>query len=98
MSNQYDVGRIVRVSCSFTTSTGLAFDPTTVIATIKKPGGVLATYQYGSGPDVVKDTTGQYHVDFEITLAGLWYYRWYSTGALKASSQSYFRVRKVEAQ
>ncbi len=98
MANQYDVGRIIRLSTTFTTSTGAAFDPATIIAVVKDPSGAVTSYQYGSSAEVIRDATGQYHVDIETTLPGIWYYRWYATGAQKASNQSHFKVRKVEAQ
>lgn len=97
MANQYDVGRVIRVSGSFATNTGYAFDPTNVFVAVKTPARVTTIYQYGSGDSVKKSAVGAYYLDVDTTLPGLWYYRWYST-EVKTSGQAYFKVRKVQAQ
>jgi hypothetical protein len=41
---------------------------------------------YGVGAELVKDSTGVYHVDIDADEAGKWLYRFYSTGTGQASS------------
>lgn len=90
--NSYDVGDYVRISNAFTTLvTGAAIDPTTVSLVVRAPDGTSTTYTY-AGATVTKDSTGSYHADIPATMAGLWRYRWTSTGTGAASEESVFEV------
>ena len=77
MANEYDVGDAVRVSTStaFTDSNSTAFDPDTITAKFKNPSGTTTPYVYGTDAERVKDATGDYHFDINVTAAGTWYYR-----------------------
>lgn len=92
MANTYDVGDLIRVSAAFTSS-GAALDPTALTARYKTPSGATTTLVYGTDAGLVKDSTGNYHVDVSATEAGVWYYRFASTGTGQAASESAFRVR-----
>jgi len=92
MANTYDVGDSVRISGSFTVL-NVATDPTAVLMKVKKPGATESTvYDYGQA-QVVKDSTGKFHVDIIIDRSGRWYYRWEGTGACYAASEDSFMVR-----
>ena len=94
----YDLGDEVRVSGHFTTiSTGADQDPTAIFLSIKNPSGTLTTYQYGVDVIIVKDSVGDYHADIDANVAGLWYYRWFSTGTGKAADEGTFEVEDAEA-
>lgn len=91
MSN-YPVGNTIRVTAAFTNSAGTAIDPTAVYCTVLSPAGVTTTYQYGVDGALIKDSTGNYHLDIDASSAGEWRYRWYSTGTGKAAEESVFWV------
>jgi hypothetical protein len=87
--NQYPLGNTIRVSSTFTNLVGGAFvDPTTVQCNIRDPTGKLQVFTATNG--VVKDTVGQYHLDINPSFVGIWYYKWYGTGANLASGDSKF--------
>lgn len=65
----YDVGDIATVSASFTNDLGAAADPTVVTATGYAPDGTVANYTVTAG-QIVKDSTGHYHIDIPVALAG----------------------------
>lgn len=90
--NTYDVGDLVRVSGEFKASGGALSDPTVVYVKYKDPSGNETTKQYGVDAAVVKDATGQYHLDIDVDEAGTWYYRWYSTGTGQAAKEVEFIV------
>ena len=69
-----DQGQSVRLSFEFRQS-GTVFDPTVVKASVRKPGGKVVTYVYGTDAALVKDSTGSYHLDLLCHLPGLWHYR-----------------------
>lgn len=87
----YDIGDVVRISSEFTQAT-VALDPTTVLLKVKLPDGTSVAYTYALA-EVTKDSTGHYHRDVAITLAGVYRYRWTSTGTGQASEEQWFDVR-----
>lgn len=93
----YDLGDSVRVTASFADpDTGDAVDPDTVGFKYKDPLGEVTTLVYGDGARIVKDSTGNYHVDVDANLAGRWYYRFYSTGAGQAATEQAFTVQRSQ--
>lgn len=91
--NTYEEGDLVRISATFTTD-GVPIDPSAVIFKYKTPAGEITTKIYGTDPEVIKDGTGQYHIDVSVEEDGLWSYRVYSTGTGQAAAESEFSVRK----
>lgn len=82
----YHVGDVVTIYGAWTNAGGTATDAGTVYAHYRDPAGTATTYTYGSDAELVKDSTGVYHVDISAALAGTWYYRFYSTGSGQAAS------------
>jgi hypothetical protein len=92
-TNQYDIGDEVRCTGTFTDESGTAQDPASVAFRFKAPSATTATaYVYGTDAEVVKDSTGVYHVDLDITEAGTWYTRWSATGVGQAAGEGQFYV------
>lgn len=94
----YAKGALVRVTGAFTTAAGTAQDPATVKVTVRKPNGQVSTYTYGTDAAVVKDSTGNYHLDVDANLPGRWVYRWFSTGAGQAADEEHFDVTDPETE
>lgn len=91
--NEYDLGDLVRCSGSFTTTAGAAMDPAAVFFKVKDPEGTVSTpIQYGVDAALVKDSTGNYHVDVDANKSGTWRYRFYSTGNGQAADEGSFNV------
>jgi hypothetical protein len=84
--NPYNKGDLVRVSAAFTNAAGTAVDPTAVYAQYRSPNGTLTTLVYVTDEELVKDSTGNYHVDISADQAGYYSYRFYSTGTGQAAS------------
>jgi hypothetical protein len=66
MINYYKKGQKVRVSCIFAVN-GTPTDPTTITCKVMDPSRNVSTYVFGTGADLVKDSTGVYHVDVVTT-------------------------------
>jgi hypothetical protein len=92
MANTYDIGDAARISAAFTNAAG-PVDPTTIVLTVRTPDGAHTTYTYGTDVALVKDSTGNYHVDLAITQVGTVRYRWVSTGTGAAAEEGRFDVR-----
>lgn len=89
---KYTIGNLIRVSAAFTNSGGSAVDPGQVRAKVKSPLGVITTYTYGTDAALVKDSTGNYHLDVEPTVQGVWKYRWEGLTSNKGAGESSFTV------
>lgn len=97
MARTYDLDSLIRVTATWSDTAGSAIDPTTVTLYIKSPASTLTTLVYGVDTDLVKDTTGVYHADINVTESGKYYYRFKGTGAAQASSEYWFSVKGVQA-
>lgn len=85
----YSVGQLVRLSVAFTIS-GVATDPTTVTLKVKDPTGTETTYTYAAA-QIVKDSTGNYHMDYTVPAhLGYYFYGYEGAGTVIASSESSF--------
>lgn len=90
--NVFDVGDLVRCSAVF--NDGAAdVDPSTVTFKVKTPSGAVTTYVYNTDVQLVKDSTGNYHVDVSATAPGEWAVRYSSTGTGQAAGERRFRVQ-----
>lgn len=96
MANTYDKSDVVRCSGAFTDADGVAADPTTVTFWWQTPAGVESSYVYSTDDELVKDSTGNYHVDLTIDEDGVWYHRLEGTGTNAAGAEMYFDIRKSE--
>lgn len=100
MITQYDQGDQVRVSATFADiDTGAATDPTNVYFDfLEKADGTLTQYTYGIDSQLVRDSTGVYHVDINTgALSGMLVWRFYSTGAAQyAADEGSFYVKPSE--
>lgn len=94
--NSYDKGDVIRCSGAFTNAAGEAQDPTAVLFKFKTPAGVTTTYTYDADDELVKDSTGNYHVDIDAGEIGLWSYRFYSTGSGQAAAEGQFSIKRTE--
>jgi len=92
MASSYDVGDLVRVALAFTDALGAAADPTTVQGRFRDPSGAITTYVFGTGSELVKDSTGNYHFELSTTASGEWRYRGEGTGAVQAAAENRFTV------
>jgi hypothetical protein len=89
----YDIADIVTLSGAFTNSGGVATDPTTITFDLTEPDAVTTSYVYGTDSELVKDSTGNYHVAWPITKSGLHAWRMAGTGAVETAQEGVFYAR-----
>lgn len=84
---EYDIGDKVRSSIVFANSSGTSTDPTVVTFAWRIADGTTTTFLYGTDAELVKDDTGDYHVDLTLATAGVYYIRWLGTGTVAAADE-----------
>lgn len=90
-------GDAVRLSVAFTNSAGTATDPTTITLKVRPKGGAEEVFVHGTDAELVKDSTGNYHLDYTVPAIapdrGLtFYYQWIGTGAVAVVEPGTFSV------
>lgn len=86
--SEYDAGSLVRVTGTFRDINGAVADPALVQFKYLNPAGSATTYVYGTHSQLVKDSTGIYHVDLTLASAGTWRVRFESSGTGQAAQES----------
>ena len=94
MAMHFDYGDNPRVTATFETASGTDTDPTAVYFKFTNPAGTTTTYEYGTDAEVVKSATGVYYVDIDCSAAGVYLWRFYSTGTGQASEEGWFVVEE----
>ena len=94
--NTYSKGDLVRVTGVFKNAAGSAFDPATVRYKFKTPTGTVTTYIYGTDAQLVKDAVGNYHVDIDADMVGVYYDRWEAVGTGKSAVEGGFTVSESQ--
>lgn len=92
----FDLGDLVRCSAEFRNSADVLVDPATVTFKIKPPESDVVEYIYGTDTELIKDSTGKYHVDIDANSAGTWFYRFFSTGSSQGASEREFVVARSQ--
>lgn len=87
-----NVGDRMQVPTTFTNAAGAVADPTTVTFRFDSPSKANTVYVYGVDGQLVRDSTGVYHVNIDPDEAGLWSWRFEGTGAIVAANQGQFRA------
>lgn len=91
VGGSYTIGNGVRLSAQFYNGTTLT-DPTEVRCRIIDPTGAETVRIWPSGVGITRDATGTFHADVTPTIAGIWHYRWQSSGQLDAANEGAFTV------
>lgn len=99
--NTYDIGDPIRVSAIFKNDSGIEADPDSVTLLLKRgAAGTETSHVYLTDPDVIRDSAGRYHYDFDVTAADAAhpqrsiFYRWKGTGTgVRNASERWVKIR-----
>lgn len=94
MPNLYKIGQVVRCKGRFRDTDGEYRDPTSVFFQLINPSDVQTSLEYGVDGTLVKESTGVYYVDVDVGAigAGMYNYRFYSTGTYQTANEDRFEV------
>ena len=76
MYDKITAGETVKFSANITNLKNKAEDPVGIKFVIKTPANVVTTYQYGTDPQLLKDSLGKYTIDLILSLPGTYRIRW----------------------
>lgn len=88
-----EINDAIRISASFKTLAGVPADPDAVTIRLRSPNSIVSVYTSVTTPAVVRDTTGEYHLDVQVTSTLEWFYRVEGTGAVQESGEGSLVVR-----
>ncbi len=88
-TSAYHIGDLRRLTAVFTVG-GTDTDPSALTFTMREPDGTETSYLLGTDAELVKDSTGNYHVDWPIAKARRHHYTWIGTGAAAEAGQGEF--------
>jgi hypothetical protein len=91
--NSYALGNDVICRGTFKDADGDLADPTTVSFSFRNDDGEVTTYLYGTDTEIVRDSIGKYHVNVDASSSGIWRYRFFSSGTVKAADEGEFIVQ-----
>lgn len=91
-------GDKVRLSAAFTDIDEAASDPGGVLCKVREPDGTVTTYTYGTDAALIKDSTGNYHLDFLTSSPGRHRYGFYGITSGQAVAEGEFRVQPSKVQ
>lgn len=92
----YIVGQVATLSASFVDDAGDPINPTTVTLRIQVPDGTETAYVYGTDVDLIRDSTGEYHRDYELTTKGVYFWRWEADGNVVGADEGYLFVKRTQ--
>ncbi len=85
----------IRIKAKVRNFDGLLSDPTTLECTIQEPDDTQTTYVWGTDSELVKDATGEFHVDWDSTQSGKHQYRWQAGGVILVAFGGSFNIAKL---
>ena len=91
----YDKGDLVRRTVVFKNSAGTPTDPTDVTYKLTEPDGTVTVFEYNPGA-IVKDSTGNFHVDITPDQVGTHSELWVGAGAVQQTDESTWFVRLTD--
>ena len=94
MAEEHFVGMQRKLRVSFKDNAAVLTDPTVVTFNMKDGAGTLLAFVNGTDAEVIKETTGIYHVLYTVIVAGRHFWGWKGTGSLIAAAETSFKVRE----
>jgi hypothetical protein len=99
VASTYDIGDKIRETGTFYNASSAVADPTKVYLDVQTPdGGIVHSTYSALTTDITKVGTGIYYRDILCTGAGLYEYRWWSTGTIDTAQEGWFSVRNKRVQ
>lgn len=89
----YQISDLITISASFSASSGVLTDPTSLQLAVKAPSASVL-HVYGVSSSLVKVGTGLYYLYYPAAGAGEYYYTWSASGAIEGVEEGAFTVQR----
>ena len=90
--NDILIGNGVTSTQEFRVSSGTLTNPTAVTVTVREPDATKTVYTYPTDPEVVRDSTGIYHISIVPDAVGRWGFYWLGTGTVPRATEEFINV------
>lgn len=92
----YNAGTLVTVTATFTSSTGVPTDPSTITLKYMLQTQTPTVWVYGGAGSISRSSTGVYSANLDTTgLFGVWVGEWIGTGACQVTQDFTFAVKQL---
>jgi hypothetical protein len=88
----YFKGQILRIGVEFRDNAGELADPTTLDFSWKVDFEDSDSYEYGTDPEIVRDSLGVYYVDLTLSISGTYVYQYIAGGLIENAIEDTFLV------
>ena len=88
------VGSVKQMKVEIKDENDALIDPGTLVFKLRAPDDTLTTYTYGPNPQLQRQETGVYFVNYKVDQAGIWAFRFETTGAGEGASEDSFEVAR----
>lgn len=89
---EFHVGDMAQIQVEFLTSDQVLFDPSGVSFMIMYPDTSRVSYVYSTDLQLIRDSIGKYHLNFPLTVSGVFTYQCKGTGSAMAVIERKFKV------
>lgn len=92
---EYQLGDVIKLSANFQNNS-VDVDPSAVTLKVKSPVGTISSYVYGTDSELVKDSVGDYSLNYTPSLEGRYAFRWVSTGTNAGADEGFFDIAESQ--
>jgi len=89
----FEVSQLIRFSVETKNSSGVLTDPTALKFRIKPIIAAEYTKSWSANAEVVKDSTGKFHIDYTLLEEGEHPVRWEATGTIQTAKEEIILAR-----
>jgi len=84
----------IRIRANIRNLEGELANPTTLECIVHEPDGTNSTFVWNTDVELVRESTGEFYLDWDASQAGLHKYRWQAGGSIVVSFGGSFNIRQ----
>lgn len=93
-TESYDLGDMRRMPAAFTDIDGNPADPTDVTFRMREPDGTVTSYVYGVDGELIRDSLGNFHVDWLYAQEGRHFCDFTGSGVVQAVAHAEIHIHR----
>ena len=92
--NGFEPTSRIRIRARIKNWDGDLANPTTLQCTVHEPDGTNTTFVWNTDTELVRESTGEFYIDWDADQSGLHKYRWQAGGTIVAAFGGSFNIRQ----